>query len=134
MRPSGAPRETSAYPFDLPADLIAKTPAEPRDASRLLVLARDGPPVDAHFSDFPSRLRAGDVLVLNETRVIRARLIGKRKGGAPAEYPLAPAGALTALLDRGAGLAGPGASGPQAAAGFMGRLRAGSVGGGGGHR
>jgi S-adenosylmethionine:tRNA ribosyltransferase-isomerase len=71
----------------LPADLIAQTPAERRDASRLLVVeaARLR---DAMFGDFPHVLHAGDVLVVNETRVIRARLRATRAGGGAAEILL----------------------------------------------
>ena len=72
----------------LPAELIAHEPAARRDASRLLVVGRDGTPADHVFSEFPSLLRAGDVLVLNETRVVRARLRATRGGGAQAEVLL----------------------------------------------
>jgi S-adenosylmethionine:tRNA ribosyltransferase-isomerase len=64
----------SDFDYDLPPELIARTPVEPRDASRMLVLP--GPTramVDSHFRNLPDFLRAGDVLVLNDTRVIRAR-------------------------------------------------------------
>src|SRR5436190_2062173 len=64
----------SDFDYDLPSELIARSPVEPRDASRMLVL--QGPTcamVDSHFRDLPDFLRAGDVLVLNDTRVIRAR-------------------------------------------------------------
>ena len=72
-------RSTAAYRYELPPELIAQVPAEPRDAARLLHLAADGSLVDRTFSDFPGLLRAGDVLVVNETRVIKARLIGTRE-------------------------------------------------------
>jgi S-adenosylmethionine:tRNA ribosyltransferase-isomerase len=62
-------------------------PADRRDAARLLVLG-DADPRDATFADFPSLLRAGDVLVLNETRVIPARLRTVRPGGGAAEVLL----------------------------------------------
>jgi S-adenosylmethionine:tRNA ribosyltransferase-isomerase len=82
-------RLTAAYRYDLPEDRIAKTPAEPRDASKLLVLAEGNRLEDRVFTDFPSLLRAGDVLVLNETRVIRARLRATREpGGGAAEVLL----------------------------------------------
>ncbi|MEO6990801.1 MAG: tRNA preQ1(34) S-adenosylmethionine ribosyltransferase-isomerase QueA [Candidatus Baltobacteraceae bacterium] len=77
-----------AYRYELPEDRIAKQPAAERDASRLLVL--DGDKI-AHrtFRDFPGLLRAGDLLVVNETRVIRARLRGTRvPGGGAAEVLL----------------------------------------------
>jgi len=71
---------TGAYRYDLPAGRIATTPAEPADAARLLVLCA-GSHVDRRFTDFPSCLQPGDVLVLNETRVVRARLRGRRDPG-----------------------------------------------------
>ncbi|MFN3522382.1 MAG: tRNA preQ1(34) S-adenosylmethionine ribosyltransferase-isomerase QueA [Phenylobacterium sp.] len=66
------------FDFDLPDDLIALRPAQPRDSARLLVIAPDAPLADRHVSDLPGLLRAGDVLVLNDTRVIPARLKGRR--------------------------------------------------------
>jgi S-adenosylmethionine:tRNA ribosyltransferase-isomerase len=64
----------SDFDYDLPPQLIAREPAEPRDASRMLVLdANTGALVDSEFRNLPGYLRAGDVLVLNDTRVIRAR-------------------------------------------------------------
>jgi S-adenosylmethionine:tRNA ribosyltransferase-isomerase len=78
----------SDYDFDLPPDLIAQAPAHERDASRLLVL--DGNRTeDRHFRDLPAYLRAGDVLVLNETRVIAARIFGERvESGGHVEFLL----------------------------------------------
>jgi S-adenosylmethionine:tRNA ribosyltransferase-isomerase len=67
---------TADFNFDLPRDLIAQAPAEPRDAARLLVV-RDGL-ADQTMRDLPAFMRAGDVLVVNDTRVIPARLRGKR--------------------------------------------------------
>ncbi len=67
---------TASYAFDLPQDLIAQQPATPRDASRLMVLRR-GAIEHGTFGELPQHLRAGDVLVLNETRVIAARLFGR---------------------------------------------------------
>jgi S-adenosylmethionine:tRNA ribosyltransferase-isomerase len=66
-----------AFDFDLPQSLIAMKPAEPRDAARLLVVAA-GAAEDRHMADLPGLLRAGDVMVFNDTRVIPARLIGRR--------------------------------------------------------
>jgi S-adenosylmethionine:tRNA ribosyltransferase-isomerase len=85
-----------AYEYDLPEELIALAPAEPRDAARLLVLRSDGSLEHRRFSDLPSLLRADDLLVLNETRVVRARLRGRRlPGGGAAELLLLhPAGGL----------------------------------------
>lgn len=71
-----------AYDFDLPEELIAQSPAEHRDASRLLVLDRaSGELSDRQFSDLPSLLAPGDLLVLNNTRVFPARLRGVRQPG-----------------------------------------------------
>lgn len=66
-----------AFDFDLPPDLIALRPATPRDSARMLVVRPDEL-VDRHVSDLPSLLRAGDVLVFNDTRVIPAQLEGRR--------------------------------------------------------
>jgi S-adenosylmethionine:tRNA ribosyltransferase-isomerase len=71
--------KTSDFDYHLPPDRIAQTPAEPRDASRLLVLPRDGSEVQhAIFHDLGRYLRPGDLLVLNETRVIPARLYARK--------------------------------------------------------
>lgn len=70
---------TADFDYDLPPELIAQTPAPQRDQSRLLVLKRpDGRISHRHFRDFPSLLRRGDVLVLNDSRVIAARLRGTK--------------------------------------------------------
>nr|MEA2799641.1 S-adenosylmethionine:tRNA ribosyltransferase-isomerase [Phenylobacterium sp.] len=69
------------FDFDLPEDRIALRPAIPRDAARLLVVAPDAPLRDLTVRDLPGELRAGDVLVLNDTRVIPARLKGVRHRG-----------------------------------------------------
>ena len=69
------------FDFDLPETLIAQHPMEPRDASRLMVVNRDSGEIEHHtFRDLVSLLKAGDVLVLNNTRVIPARLIGEKEG------------------------------------------------------
>ena len=72
---------TSDFYYELPEELIAQTPIEPRDASRLMV-CHVGTGVREHrvFRDVTEYLRAGDVLVLNETRVIPARLYGYKEG------------------------------------------------------
>jgi S-adenosylmethionine:tRNA ribosyltransferase-isomerase len=87
--PDGAAlRRVAAYRYELPPELIARTPAEPADASRLLVVD-DGALRELPFTGFPSLLRGGDVLAINETRVIRARLHGTREpGGGAAEILL----------------------------------------------
>jgi S-adenosylmethionine:tRNA ribosyltransferase-isomerase len=70
------------FDFDLPPERIALTPANPRDSARLLVVAPDGGLEDAHVFDLPRLLRPGDALVVNDTRVIAARLDGVRVRGA----------------------------------------------------
>lgn len=76
--------------YDLPQELIAQTPIEPRDHSRLLKLSRaDGSLSDGRFDDILEALRPGDCLVLNDSRVLPARLYGQRKStGAAVELLL----------------------------------------------
>lgn len=69
------------FDFHLPDDRIALRPANPRDSARLLLVAPGAPLEDRHVSDLPDLLRAGDVLVVNDTRVIPARLKGVRLRG-----------------------------------------------------
>jgi S-adenosylmethionine:tRNA ribosyltransferase-isomerase len=69
------------FDFFLPEDLIAKRPPEERTMSRLLVLHRDGTVEHKRFSDLPSYLVRGDMLVLNNTKVFPARLTGSREKG-----------------------------------------------------
>ena len=82
------PREVAAYDYEIPGDLIAHEPAARRQDARLLVLAPGGALAHRGFADFPDLLRAGDVLVLNETRVVRARLRAERERGGAAELLL----------------------------------------------
>jgi S-adenosylmethionine:tRNA ribosyltransferase-isomerase len=71
----------SEFSYNLPKKLIAQQPASPRDHSRLLVLDRaSGHIAHRHFFDLPEFLKPGDVLVLNDTKVFPARLIGKKAG------------------------------------------------------
>ena len=71
--------KTSDFDFELPPEFIAQTPLENRDASRLLVLKRDSGEIEhAVFRDLPRYLHVGDILVLNETRVIPARLHARK--------------------------------------------------------
>ncbi len=71
----------SDFYFDLPQELIAQDPLEDRSSSRLLVLDKDSGEVTHHvFRDVVDYLRPGDCLVLNDTRVIPARLLGEREG------------------------------------------------------
>ena len=66
------------FDFELPPERIALRPARPRDAARLLVVEGARPFADRHVRDLPQLLRAGDVLVFNDTRVIPAQLEGRR--------------------------------------------------------
>ena len=66
------------FDFALDKELIAKQPANPRDTSRLLDLSDENALNDLHFYDLPKLLKAGDVMVFNDTKVIPARLYGKR--------------------------------------------------------
>jgi S-adenosylmethionine:tRNA ribosyltransferase-isomerase len=73
--------ELSEFDFDLPTELIAQRPPEQRDAARMLVLNRkSGATEDRHFRDFPDMLRGDELVVLNNTRVLPARLFGRREG------------------------------------------------------
>lgn len=78
---------TSDFDYDLPAGSIAQE-AAPRGESRLLVLDRTGPDRHARVRDLPGLLRPGDLLVLNDTRVIPARLYGRSAGGGRMEVLL----------------------------------------------
>lgn len=76
----------SELDYDLPAELVAQQPAQRRDASRLLVLPADcGSCEHRAFSELPKLLRAGDLLVLNDTRVLPAKLRLRRRSGAAVE-------------------------------------------------
>ena len=98
--------QTHDFFYDLPQELIAQHPEQQRDHARLLVLDRQtGAWQDKHFFDLPSFLKPGDCLILNDSRVLPARLYGERKGtGAHVE--------LLLLNDKGEDvwevLAGPG--------------------------
>ena len=81
--------KTSDFMYDLPEELIAQTPIEPRDHSRLLVYNRATREIEhKHFYDVIDYLNPGDALVINETRVIPARLYGVRAGGGACELLL----------------------------------------------
>src|SRR3954463_5576154 len=87
---SSPPQYTvSDFDFELPPDLIAQHPAAERSASRLLD-GRGAAPVDRVFRELPSLLRSGDLLVFNDTKVIKARLLGAKATG----------GAVEALVER----------------------------------
>ena len=87
--------KTQDFYFDLPPELIAQTPIVKRDASRLLVLPKEeGEVAHRHFYDLTDYLRPGDCLILNDSRVLPARLLGQRlPGGGACEVLL--------LIDRG---------------------------------
>lgn len=81
--------KTSDFYYDLPEELIAQTPAEPRDSSRLLVYHREDKSIEHRiFRDITDYLKAGDVLVLNRTRVLPARLYARTEHGGAAEVLL----------------------------------------------
>jgi S-adenosylmethionine:tRNA ribosyltransferase-isomerase len=75
----------SALVYELPEDRIAQQPPDQRDASRLLLVEPDGALRDHRFAELPSLLRPGDLCVANETRVRKARLLGRRDHGGRAE-------------------------------------------------
>ncbi|MBA3672825.1 MAG: tRNA preQ1(34) S-adenosylmethionine ribosyltransferase-isomerase QueA [Gemmatimonadaceae bacterium] len=86
---------TSDYDFHLPAELIAQSPLERRDASRLMIVDREAGTIrHSTFDRLPGLLAPGDLLVVNRSRVVKARLLGTRAGsGAPAEiFLLVPLG------------------------------------------
>ncbi len=89
---AAAPLSLADFDFELPAELIAQHPAPERSASRLLdgLSQPDDAPVDRVFRDLPSLLQPGDLLVFNNTRVIKARLYGAKASG----------GAVEALVER----------------------------------
>src|SRR5260370_9223863 len=67
------------FEFDLPRGLIAPRPCEPRDAARLLFIPTSGRFENRQVADLPALLRPGDLLVFNDTKVIPARLTGRRR-------------------------------------------------------
>lgn len=102
--------KTSDFDYELPRDRIAQYPSDRRDESRLLVLRRDGGDVEHRlFRDILSYLRSNDCLVINESRVIPARLIGRKKdtGGRVEVFLLEPGadGGWSALVRPGARVA-----------------------------
>lgn len=81
--------KVSDFDYDLPQELIAQDPIEPRDASRLLIMDKEtGALSHSNFFRLTEILKAGDVLVLNDTKVLPARLFAKRKTGASIEVLL----------------------------------------------
>jgi len=104
---AGVPPEfrLERFDYDLPAALIAQQPSERRDRSRLLVLPSVGPAEHATFADLAEYLRPGDLLVANDSRVMKARLFAKRRGGGAAQvlllHPAREAGVWEALVRPG---------------------------------
>lgn len=98
--------KTADFDYELPGELIAQTPAPVRDECRMLVLSREtGAIEDRIFRDIAAYLRPGDLLVANETRVIPARLLGRKRN--------TQGEAEVLLLRECAGPLMPGASGPE---------------------
>jgi S-adenosylmethionine:tRNA ribosyltransferase-isomerase len=89
----------SDFGYELPEELIAQRPPEVRGTSRMMTLdRRTGAFADRKFAELPSLLRAGDLLVLNDSRVIPARLYARRGGLATQEKSPAPSGLVEVLL------------------------------------
>src|SRR4030042_1023342 len=89
---------TEDFDYHLPPELIAQTPIEPRDSAMLLVMHRSSGSLEhLHFFDLPDLLCEGDVMVFNDSRVIPARLAGKKYGtggsgdSSPAIHSYSPA-------------------------------------------
>ncbi len=82
-------RRVQDYEYDLPENLVARYPAEERDASRLLVVPRNGGPIsDRRFRELPALMAPDDLLVVNDSKVLPVRLKGRKPTGAPAEILL----------------------------------------------
>ena len=81
--------KTSDFYYELPKELIAQTPAQPRDSSRLMVIDRKRKTVEhRHFYDITEYLKEGDCLIVNDSRVLPARIYGTKKTGARVEFLL----------------------------------------------
>lgn len=78
-------RLLSSYQYELPKEYIAQTPVVPRDHSKMLVVESPEAHSHQHFYDLPDWLKPGDLLVVNNTRVLPARLFGRKSTGAPVE-------------------------------------------------
>ena len=89
---------TKDFHYDLPQEQIAQTPIEPRDHSRLLVLKHDGGLEHKHFYDIIDYLNPGDTLVINDSRVIPARIYGEKVREDLQEYTSSPSRIETLLL------------------------------------
>ena len=100
--------------YELPADLIAQTPAEPRDSSRLLCLARTGGAIDdRRFAELPDLLQPGDVLIRNDTRVLPARTHFHRPTGGRLEVLFLEARGENADREEDSGSAGRDGARPE---------------------
>ncbi|MBE6944138.1 MAG: tRNA preQ1(34) S-adenosylmethionine ribosyltransferase-isomerase QueA [Ruminococcaceae bacterium] len=89
QQPAVSQLKTEDFWYDLPEELIAQTPLTQRDASRLLVLDREtGETCHRHFYDIYDYLQPGDCLVMNDSRVLPARLLGRRPSGGAVELLL----------------------------------------------
>lgn len=83
--------KTDQFDYQLPPELIATRPAQPRTAARMLVLRAHQPVADAvhaHIADLPAQIQANDLIVLNNTRVIPARAFGRKESGGKIEFLL----------------------------------------------
>lgn len=81
--------DLDAFDYKLPEELIAPAPAEPRDSSRLMVVDRAAKRLRHHrFFELPDILKPGDCVVVNQTKVLKARIVGKKKNGGRAELLL----------------------------------------------
>src|SRR4051812_18260662 len=80
----------SEFDYQLPDELIARYPANPRDSSRMMVLKASGERIDTFFAELPHHLKSNDVLVINDTRVLRARTIARleRRNGTSREMEI----------------------------------------------
>src|ERR1700685_1633688 len=87
--------DVSLFDFDLPEERIALRPAQPRDSARMLVVREDGALIHARVRDLPAFLRAGDMLVVNDSKVVPARLRARREARGTGEGP-----AIEILLHR----------------------------------
>ena len=99
------PYATATYDYDLPPELIAQAPAASRAQARLLVLPNTGAIQHRTFADLPALLRPGDLVIANDTRVLRARFFPKRRRGGAAQvlllHPGAQAGTWIAMARPG---------------------------------
>ena len=88
QHPTNSDYSLAAYQYDLPPHLIAQEPVTPRDHSRLMVVSSKTEHQHVHFKDLPSFLCPGDLLIINNTRVIPARMYGYKPSGAKVEVLL----------------------------------------------